>query len=115
MEATESQVDMTTEQTLADLGISTRLSEQFLMSMAPQPEMGEETSDGGEAQPSEGSEMPLEAPPQQVEEEVEESPQEEEKLDLEPLKEELKGVVKEAVKEEMKALKKELETALNED
>ena len=91
--------EMTVEESKASLGLSTRLSEQFLMQQMGQGQI-------------EGSEMPVEASMDVVDPIVEDDLGSEEKLDLEGIKEEIQQTVKEAVKGEMKALKKEIEHAL---
>ena len=103
MENEITQEELSPEEAKASLGLSTRLSEEFLMSQAPQ--------DKTEEAPVEASQEASQAPTSPVEPEVEEKPVEEENIGIEAIQ----NAVKEAVQEEMKGLKKDIEKVINED
>lgn len=73
--------ELTPEEAKASLGLSTRLSEQFLMSQVPQ----EEIEAPEEGQPD-ATETPEEAPQEEIEPKVEEEVAEEPDSDIEGMK-----------------------------
>lgn len=93
--------ELTPEQALADLGISTRLSEEFLMSQVPQEGM-------------EGEELSAETAPK-----AQNEPTEKDGLIAEEktpeAKMELKNEIRTIVQEEMANLRKDIEEALMEE
>lgn len=101
--------ELSPEEAKASLGLSTRLSEQFLQAQAMQQAqmMGEEA----QQDPTEAPVEPQEARTEELAPEVEEEAVEEENIGIEAIQE----AVRTAVQEEMKGLKKDIEKAINED
>lgn len=94
-ETAQPQGNMTPEEALADLGISTRLSEQFLMSQVPpEEEVIEE-----EAQP-EAPVEPETAPEGEVEPEVEKESAEDKDVEIESMKTDIELLKKLILKDE---------------
>ena|SRR3990167_4213321 len=91
MNPEETQSNMTPEESKAALGLSTRLTEQFLMSQVP-----EQSVEGTETQES--------APEEELELEAEETPS----IDPEALKQEILGDIKKDLPEMLKGVLKEL-------
>ena len=108
----EENSELSPEEAKAALGLSTRLTEQFMMSQVPQE---------AEQETPEAPVEPQEAPTEELPEETEEEPQEEEKEDslaklelsivdrLDKIRKELKD----DQKDQVDSLRKEIENALN--
>jgi len=113
MKTENTQEEISVEESAASLGLSTRLSEQLLMSIASQQEAGET----GEETP-EGSQTPETPPTTQEEPEVEEEPQEEKSAQIEGKMDEkleiLRTEMKDTMKVEMDSLREMIKEALNE-
>lgn len=102
-------IDMTPEEAKASLGLSTRLTEQYLMSQMPQEPMGEEEVDMETGDVEETVEEPVE--------EVEDplvSLEERLTQKIEEMGEKLKKSIS-GDNDEVESLKKEIEKVLNED
>jgi hypothetical protein len=111
--------EMTPDDAMAALAISTRLSEQMMMQQAPQDmpvegELGAEMPPEGTETPETVETAPTEETPQETpkEEEPEVDPMEEIGEKMEEVKSEMKDTIKTEIKSAMDGFKKMIENAI---